>query len=261
MSWFKVDDSFYDHAKVFDAPDCAMALWIRAGCWSARNLRDGFVPAGMPARLCDDPDTAVRELLNRGLWRRAKDGYQFHDWSEYQPSAEKVRATRAKRAEAGRLGGLAKAGKQTAGNLLDGCQEDAKQNSAPSRPVPSSVVSVVSQLSHRYARDLDDDDFQKRLIGLNQRKCGTVLAAADVRTMAERILERGNGSVKDPQAYVIRAVENESDPVARWLPERLGGDAGSPPSMDLHKFEPDASGTTCTECRLPKSNRHHLEAS
>lgn len=259
MSWFKVDDSFYDHSKVFDAPDCAMALWIRAGCWSARNLRDGFVPAGMPARLCDDPDTAVRELLNRGLWRRAKDGYQFHDWKDYQPTAEKVLATRAKRAEAGRLGGLAKAGKQTASNLPDGSQEDAKQIPAPSRPVPS-VVSVVSQLSRRYARDLDDDDFQKRLIGLNHRKCGVVLAAAEIRTMALRILEHGNGKVRDPQPYVIQAVENEPDPVGRWLPERRGEEPTPPPPADLHPFKPDGHGR-CEVCEFPESNRRHLEAS
>jgi hypothetical protein len=70
MTWFKIDDSFYDHPKVFDAPDCAVALWTRAGTWSARNLTDGFVPTGMPARLCDDPDTAVKELVRRGLWLR-----------------------------------------------------------------------------------------------------------------------------------------------------------------------------------------------
>jgi hypothetical protein len=52
MTWFKIDDSFYDHPKVFDAPDCAVALWTRAGTWSARNLTDGFVPTGMPARFC-----------------------------------------------------------------------------------------------------------------------------------------------------------------------------------------------------------------
>jgi hypothetical protein len=86
MTWFKVDDSFYDHPKVFDAPDCAVALWVRAGSWSARNLTDGHVPTKMPARLCDDPETAVRELVDRGLWRRAKGGYQFHDWTRYQPS-------------------------------------------------------------------------------------------------------------------------------------------------------------------------------
>jgi hypothetical protein len=99
MTWFKVDDSFYDHPKVFDAPDCAVALWTRAAAWSARNLTDGFVPAGMPARLCDDPDTAVKELVRRGLWLRAKDGYRFHDWADYQPTREDVLAERKRWAE------------------------------------------------------------------------------------------------------------------------------------------------------------------
>ncbi len=90
MTWFKVDDSFYDHLKVFDAPDCAVALWVRAGAWAARNLTDGFVPSGMPARLCDDADTAVRELVRRKLWSRVKDGFRFHDWTKYQPTRESV---------------------------------------------------------------------------------------------------------------------------------------------------------------------------
>lgn len=95
MTWFKNDDSFYDHPKVVDAPDCAVALWTRAGCWSARYLTDGFVPTTMPARLCDDPDTAVKELVARGLWERAKGGYRFHDWGDYQPTRESVESDRA----------------------------------------------------------------------------------------------------------------------------------------------------------------------
>jgi hypothetical protein len=137
MVWFKVDDSFYDHLKVFDAPDCALALWVRAGAWSARNLEDGFVPTGMPARLCGDPDTAVGELLRRGLWERASGGYRFHDWEDYQPSAESVRSLRAKRAESGRLGGKAKAAKQNGGKSLANATGDAKQTATPTRPDPT----------------------------------------------------------------------------------------------------------------------------
>ncbi|WP_213452869.1 hypothetical protein [Rhizomonospora bruguierae] len=136
MTWFKVDDSFYDHPKVFDAPDAAVALWTRAGTWSARNLTDGFVPAGLPARLCDDHETAVRELVRRGLWRRTNGGYQFHDWREYQPTADDVRNLRAKRAEAGRRGGLARA-KQNASKRQASVSGVAKQNAAPTRPDPS----------------------------------------------------------------------------------------------------------------------------
>ena len=137
MVWFKVDDSFYDHPKVFDAPDCAVALWTRAGTWSARNLTNGFVPTGMPARLCDDPDTAVKELVRRGLWLRTTGGWKFHDWPEYQPSRESVEDLRAKRAEAGRKGGQAKAAKQNASNGLANASDVGKQNAAPARPDPS----------------------------------------------------------------------------------------------------------------------------
>jgi general stress protein YciG len=151
MPWFKVDDSFYDHPKVFDAPDCAVALWTRAGTWSARNLTDGFVPAKLPARLCDDPDTAIRELTDRGLWRRAKGGYQFHEWTDYQPSAEKVRDLRQKRADAGRKGGqVSKPGSKPEASA----SQFAKQNGTPSRPVPSRLMGTsVGEVPVGNARD------------------------------------------------------------------------------------------------------------
>jgi hypothetical protein len=140
MTWFRIDDSFYDHPKVFDAPDCAVALWTRAGTWSARNLTDGFVPAKMPVRLCDDPDTAIKELLRRGLWSRATGGFLFHDWNDFQPTAEAVKTLRQQRAEAGRRGGQAKAAvanaKQPSSKSQASASPVAKQNAAPTRPDP-----------------------------------------------------------------------------------------------------------------------------
>lgn len=161
MTWFKVDDSFYDHPKVFDAPDCAVALWTRAGTWSARNLTDGFVPAGMPARLCGDPDTAVKELVRRGLWSRKPGGYQFHDWHDYQPTSERVKSLRAVRAEAGRAGGFSKAAKQKAGKGLANARPFAQQNAAPSRPgpPPTGERDGVLRSVHEY-----DDDGQDRCL-------------------------------------------------------------------------------------------------
>lgn len=145
MTWFKVDDSFYDHPKVFDAPDCAVALWTRAGTWSARNLTDGFVPANLPARLCDDPDTAVRQLIDRGLWKKTRGGYRFHDWGDYQPTADNVRELKRKRAEAGRIGGQAKAAKQTASKSQASASDVGKQNSAPTRPDPSRTSGHLGE--------------------------------------------------------------------------------------------------------------------
>ncbi len=84
--WFKVDDSFYDHPKVFGLSDSAIALWVRAGSWASRFETDGRVPGDVTARLCEDPERAVKELLSAGLWVRVRGGgYRFHDWAKYQP--------------------------------------------------------------------------------------------------------------------------------------------------------------------------------
>lgn len=99
MTWFKVDDGFHSHPKMVDASDAAVALWTRAGSWASAHLTDGFVPSGMPARFCGDPDAAAEELISRGVWTRTRGGFQFHDWLDYNPSKEKVLTDRAKERE------------------------------------------------------------------------------------------------------------------------------------------------------------------
>src|SRR5262245_13804141 len=136
MTWFKVDDSFYDHPKVFDAPDCAVALWVRAGTWSARNLTGGFVPSTLPARLCGDPETAVKELVRRGLWLRSSCGLQFHDWHIFQPSKEAVENERQKNAE--RQKRWREAQRNGSRNAVTNASSNAVTNGAPTRPDPSS---------------------------------------------------------------------------------------------------------------------------
>lgn len=188
MPWFKVDDSFYDHPKVFDAPDSAIALWVRAGCWAARNLTDGFVPVNLARRMCDDADTAVKELIERGLWeaveanashaasdspqtasaRRGMDGggYRFRDWDDYQPSAEKVRDLRAKRAAAGRKGGVASGNTRRGGeangeaNASGGASAVLKQNRTPTRPDPDA--SKEASVSAHSAPPADKPQAEKR---------------------------------------------------------------------------------------------------
>lgn len=232
MPWFKVDDSFYDHPKVFDAPDCALALWTRAGCWSARNLTDGFVPASLPARLCDDPDTAVRVLIDRGLWKRTRGGYQYHDWADYQPSAASVRDLRAKRAEAGRKGGQARAANQNAGKPLASASEDAKQNATPARPDPTrGSGSVGESSSPRNARTREDDDLDQkideRIIALLAELTGRTVTPEHAAKVRRRILDGRH--VDNPVAYVTAAIRGTprdylpggDDPASRPLREAL----------------------------------------
>jgi hypothetical protein len=93
MAWFKVDDKLWGHQKWVSAPPGARALWVTAGSWCADHLTDGHVPRHMlgtfGARLGDS-----RKLVEIGLWLEVEGGWQFRDWSDYQPSREHVMADR-----------------------------------------------------------------------------------------------------------------------------------------------------------------------
>ena len=102
MTWFRVDDSFYEHSKVrkvaAKAP-AALALWSIAGSWSSRKLTEGFIPDDDLPWLMPGAAELAAELVAARLWRREKGGHRFHDWLDYNPSKEKVLAERAAAAE------------------------------------------------------------------------------------------------------------------------------------------------------------------
>lgn len=94
MTWFKLDDSTYDHPKLVQLSDAAFRLWIRAGTYSARYLTDGLVTQST-LRVLQAKSKHCDELWTAGLWERVTDGgYRFHDWHDYQPTRESVLAAR-----------------------------------------------------------------------------------------------------------------------------------------------------------------------
>lgn len=99
MTWFKVDDNLYDHPKVKGIPKRArpgaIALWTMAGSWCARYLMDGLVPQHQVAELGFTAKDA-QTLVDAALWLDVPGGYQFHDWSAYQPTRAQVEDEREK---------------------------------------------------------------------------------------------------------------------------------------------------------------------
>jgi hypothetical protein len=91
---FQVDADFYDHPKAIGLSDAATALWVRAGSYSAAKLSDGFVAEVALSLLSRCPDEAAGELVMRGLWRRVKGGYRFHQWSPRNLTRARVEADR-----------------------------------------------------------------------------------------------------------------------------------------------------------------------
>ena len=110
MSWVKLDDQYPDHPKIVDVGPLGMALHVAATCYCARYLTDGFVPAKVINRLINFDGISITEsngvsnavtnisvteqLTRAGLLEKVDGGYQVHDYLEYNPTGEQVRAER-----------------------------------------------------------------------------------------------------------------------------------------------------------------------
>ena len=124
MPWFKVDDNFVVSRKVFAIPRAdrllAIGLWTYAGNHAARLLTNGHIPKDILDEI-EPPTQIVETLIRVGLWDVDSDGeYWFHDWGDYQPSAqayiEKQAAIREKRSQDGKLGAAKRWGNRNLGN-------------------------------------------------------------------------------------------------------------------------------------------------
>lgn len=167
--WFKVDDSFFSNPKTAMLSDGATALWLRSGSWSAQQLTDGFIPARM-VPMFRGSDDSVRELCDVGLWERdeERDGYRFHDWSDYQPDGEEVDALRRKRSEAGKRGADRRWKRKTVDEngkngkpMANAWQTDGKSmaNSCPV-PVPVPDKKEKEEYSSSFSKEIGVSDFE-----------------------------------------------------------------------------------------------------
>jgi len=109
MAWSRIDDNLYDHPKLDvlgkDRLAC-MGLWVLAMSWSGRYLTDGVIPLARVRHL----GGTIRQaslLVAAGLWELSDDGYRFHDFLDFNDSAEAVRERRANMRELGKRGGTA----------------------------------------------------------------------------------------------------------------------------------------------------------
>lgn len=96
MTWVRLDDRFPSHRKVALLSDRAFRLYVSALCWSSENLTEGKIldrELTVVARVRSMKATA-RELEAAQLWDRLPDGWQIHDYLDFNPTSEQVRAER-----------------------------------------------------------------------------------------------------------------------------------------------------------------------
>lgn len=96
MAWVRLADDFPDHPKVVRAGPLAAWLYVCGLSYANRYATDGFIPSAQVRRLADVPDSEslAERLVESGLWELAEDGFQIHDYRDYQPSADEVKRER-----------------------------------------------------------------------------------------------------------------------------------------------------------------------
>jgi hypothetical protein len=148
---FQVDPDFYDHPKTTGMSDAAFSLWVRAGSFSAAKLSDGFVSEDVLVHTLRSSVEVADELVGRGLWRRRKGGFQFHQWGVRNLTRERVetdRATDRNRKRESRNSAKSHVEREIvrpdSDRTPDGIPGESEQNPAVSVSVSSSVSESVS---------------------------------------------------------------------------------------------------------------------
>lgn len=98
MPAFRVDDMLHSHPKHRRSGLAAIGLWTLCGSWSMSYKTDGFVPAwfahGFPRGRQLSEELVSATLWEKGFGAGGEAGYQFHDWLDWQPSAEEIERDR-----------------------------------------------------------------------------------------------------------------------------------------------------------------------
>lgn len=169
MTWFKVDDGFYDHPKFLDVPNAAVGLWVKAGAWCGKHLTDGVIPARQVKRF-KGTAAQINALLSARIWVESEcesgaKAYRFHDWNEYQPTREEKAKEREDAAERQRKSRERKRQEQeeqenvTRDSHVTGSRDShvtgspLSQRPDPTRPDPTIKREVVGLVTDR-ARDV-----------------------------------------------------------------------------------------------------------
>lgn len=153
MTWFRLDDQCSFGAKVLKAGDEAFGMWCRAGCWSSGALTDGFIPDHIAKKLGRKSLwfslESCGESGQKGLVERVENGWQIHDFLDWNLSAENVRKHREKNNKKVSAWRAKHPPCNPVTNQVGNSNVTGPCNPSPvpSRPVPSDLPSVDSEKS------------------------------------------------------------------------------------------------------------------
>lgn len=139
----RLDTGWHAHPKILSLGLAGMGLhaWSISYCDAARS--DGFIPMGAWPAL-PGVKTAVKNLLQAGLWERREGGFQLHDYLAYNRSKAAIERELANKIAAGVAGGQASASARAQAQAEQVLKQTVKQNPTPV-PGPGDVKTAGRQ--------------------------------------------------------------------------------------------------------------------
>jgi len=254
MPWFAVDDSFSDHEKHEKIEDdhvehaLAVAAWTMLGSDCAKPVRatGGFVSHSRLAKVLStwpakSRAKAAAALVKAGFWSVVEGGWQFHDWEDYQPTAEEIEQDRKLKTERQRrwrkkkreerlqsLGRVDGVDASTVDALVDGSvdDEDAREDESTSTPTPSRALGarsggrahVPQPLSPTPERESAFDAQRMRVIFqksyLDSKRSDPAMGGKNLGDFPARVLRTAKAQQRDPEALYREKLET-------WLKRSL----------------------------------------
>lgn len=267
MTWFKVDDGFPGHPKVRSIPRSVrmrvVGVWAACGAWSARYLTDGLIAGDAVEDEGGEP-TDAKALVAAGLWHehghdcpRCVDpvagSFVFHDWSDWNPTKEKVKADR--KATADRVARYRERKNGGSNGVTNGVSNGAP---GPARPGPTrkSLLTLISRLAASDA-SASDGPPPAEVIDEWQEIAG---AGVDLEVEAKAYLARfGDRPAKDERgawlgwlrrAAVRSAEARNSVPGPPGSETSPPGGCGAPGCVEGYLgFDDDERPRPCPDCR------------
>ncbi len=211
MTWVKLDDQFADHPKVLMAGPLASWLYVCGLTYCSRLLTDGFIPTAQVRRLADvdNAQELANKLVEVGLWDIVDNGFQIHDYLQYNPTAESIKS----RQESDRI-------RKNSARNPSGIQVESERNfyvDPVVDPVPEEIPNITP--SATFSREqkkvekvsLEDEtsiDPLKVIAHAAAQRAGLQKFSADSWL---RVVERYQSHVRDPDLLT------EIDKAREWL--------------------------------------------
>ena len=161
MPWVRIDDEMPHHPKVVQVGPLGFAMQVAGLCYCNRFLTDGFIPTAAVPTFLDFSELdehafngrggvcwmAVAKLVEAQVWEETENGYQIHDYLDYQPSKAAILAERERNSRAGRASATLRSTQRQHNVSTVSTQSQPNPNPTPKETTPLGNGVVKKSLT------------------------------------------------------------------------------------------------------------------